>query len=128
MIQRIIIGVICLLGSLAFSVAAETPVTLFPEPESENTVPLPDRKDKGHRTPPRPISCIIDTDARTITSASDKVNNADTFEIWDADGQACLQVFGSKEDSLDALAASSGQAVVIKLRGDGYTLAGYLVL
>lgn len=65
---------------------------------------------------------------RTITSDSEKVNGADTFEIWDADGQACLQVFGSKEEFLDALAASSGQAVVIKLRGDGYALAGYLVL
>ena len=128
MIQRIIIGVICLLGSLAFSVAAETPVTLFPEPEPENTDPIPDPKDKGHRTPPRQISCIIDTDARTIKSTSEKVTNADTFEIWDADGQSCLQVFGSKEEFLDALAASSDQAVVIKLRGDGYALAGYLVL
>ena len=42
--------------------------------------------------------------------------------------QACLQVFGSKEEFLDALAASSGQAVVIKLRGDGYSLKGYITL
>ena len=49
-------------------------------------------------------------------------------ETWDADGQACLQVFGSKEEFLDALAASSGQAVVIKLRGDGYSLKGYITL
>ena len=80
------------------------------------------------RSRPLTVFCDIDIEARTITSDSEKVNGADTFEIWDADGQACLQVFGSKEEFLDALAASSGQAVVIKLRGDGYSLKGYIII
>ncbi|PWB12534.1 hypothetical protein [Paramuribaculum intestinale] len=63
-----------------------------------------------------------------MTSASDKVNNADTFEIWDADGLACLQVFDNKETFIGALASSSSQTVVIKLRGDGYTLTGHIDL
>ena len=110
------------------AMAETTPVVLTPsDPDSDS---LPEVKENGYgrRTPPRRVMCYVDIKARTITSDSDKVNGADTFEIWDADGQACLQVFGSKEEFLDALAASSGQAVVIKLRGDGYTLAGYLVL
>lgn len=128
MTQRILFGVICLIGSLMFSVAAETPVTLFPESAPETTDPIPDTKDKGHRTAPRPVVCIIDTKAHTMTSASDKVNNADTFEIWDADGLACLQVFDNKETFIGALASSSSQTVVIKLRGDGYTLTGHIDL
>ena len=121
-----LIVAICLIGFVGLTAVADTPVNLFPEPTDSE--PIPDLKDKGHRTPPCPIICVIDIEARTITSDSEKVNGADTFEIWDADGQACLQVFGSKEEFLDALAASSGQAVVIKLRGDGYSLKGYITL
>ena len=121
-----LIVAICLIGFVGLTAVADTPVTLFPEPTDSE--PIPDLKDKGRRTPPCPIICVIDTEARTITSDSEKVNGADTFEIWDAEGQACLQVFGSKEEFLDALAASSGQVVVIKLRGDGYALAGSITL
>lgn len=110
------------------AMAETTPVVLTPsDPDSDS---LPEVKENGYgrRTPPRRVMCYVDIEERTITSDSDKVNGADTFEIWDADGQACLQVFGSREEFLDALAASSGQAVVIKLRGDSYSLKGYITL
>ena len=128
MIRKFTLTTVLAIMIASTAMAETTPVVLTPsDPDSDS---LPEVKENGYgrRTPPRRVMCYVDIKARTITSDSDKVNGADTFEIWDADGQACLQVFGSKEDFLDALAASSGQAVVIKLRGDGYTLAGYLVL
>ena len=128
MIRKFTLTTVLAIMIASTAMAETTPVVLTPsDPDSDS---LPEVKENGYgrRTPPRRVMCYVDIEARTITSDSDKVNGADTFEIWDADGQACLQVFGSKEDFLDALAASSGQAVVIKLRGDGYTLAGYLVL
>ena len=128
MIRKFTLTTVLAIMIASTAMAETTPVVLTPsDPDSDS---LPEVKENGYgrRTPPRRVMCYVDIEARTITSDSDKVNGADTFEIWDADGQACLQVFGSKEEFLDALAASSGQAVVIKLRGDGYTLAGYLVL
>ena len=128
MIRKFTLTTVLAIMIASTAMAETTPVVLTPsDPDSDS---LPEVKENGYgrRTPPRRVMCYVDIKARTITSDSDKVNGADTFEIWDADGQACLQEFGSKEEFLDALAASSGQAVVIKLRGDGYTLAGYLVL
>lgn len=119
---------VCALALLSplFEAIADT-VVLNPDNDYTYEPPIVD-PDRGKRMPPAPVYCDINLMARTITSDSEKVNGADTFEIWDADGQACLQAFGSREEFLDALAASSGQAVVIKLRGDGYSLKGYITL
>lgn len=128
MIRKFTLTTVLAIMIASTAMAETTPVVLTPsDPDSDS---LPEVKENGYgrRTPPRRVMCYVDIKARTITSDSDKVNGADTFEIWDADGQACLQVFGSKEEFLDALAASSGQAVVIKLRGDGYSLKGYITL
>lgn len=128
MIRKFTLTTVLAIMIASTAMAETTPVVLTPsDPDSDS---LPEVKENGYgrRTPPRRVMCYVDIKARTITSDSDKVNGADTFEIWDADGQACLQEFGSKEEFLDALAASSGQAVVIKLRGDGYSLKGYITL
>ena len=128
MIRKFTLTTVLAIMIASTAMAETTPVVLTPsDPDSDS---LPEVKENGYgrRTPPRRVMCYVDIEARTITSDSDKVNGADTFEIWDADGQACLQEFGSKEEFLDALAASSGQAVVIKLRGDGYSLKGYITL
>ncbi|ROT17239.1 hypothetical protein EEL50_01480 [Muribaculaceae bacterium Isolate-105 (HZI)] len=82
MTQRILFGVICLLGSLMFSVAAETPVTLFPESAPETTDPIPDTKDKGHRTAPRPVVCIIDMDKKTNKACPLNVTNLADY-LWE---------------------------------------------
>lgn len=122
--KQLLIGAIAILAPL-FEISAGE-VVFLPDNGEPVDPPVVD-PDRGQRMPPKPIFCDIDIEAHTITSDSEKVNGADTFEIWDADGQACLQVFGSKEEFLDALAASSG-AVVIKLRGDGYSLKGYIII
>lgn len=82
---------------------------------------------RGRRTRPAPIMVVVDIEAGTITGTSALLDGIVRYEIWDADGNLCI---ASASDAATVLKAINGchGTYLLRLRGDGYTLAGYLVL
>lgn len=70
---------------------------------------------------------VVDIEAGTITGTSALLDGIVRYEIWDADGNLCI---ASASDAATVLKAINGchGTYLLRLRGDGYALAGYLVL
>lgn len=123
--KRIIVTLISAVISLC-PILAQTPTPLgYSEDQDVNN--QKDWPERGHRMPPAPIMVVVDVEAGTITGASPLLDGIVRYEIWDADGNLCI---ASASDAATALKAINGchGTYLLRLRGDGYTLAGHLVL
>ncbi len=92
--------------------------------DDENTKDLPNH---GIRMPPAPIMVVVDVEAGTLTGASPLLDGIVRYEIWDADGNLCIASASDAATALKAINDCHG-TYLLRLRGDGYTLTGYIDL
>lgn len=83
-----------------------------------------DEHSKGHRIPPRPICCNIDSEAGTITLSKD-IEAVISYEIWDESATACLAYYADEAAFIDHLFTIPGD-YQIRIVTDDYTYTGYV--
>ena len=77
----------------------------------------------GHRTPPMPIPCTV-SEAEGITAA---INEADilAYEIWDAEGGACVASYVEGADAATHLLSTPGE-YQLRIVTSEYSYIGYV--
>lgn len=82
---------------------------------------------KGHRSAPMLTPCTISyVNGVTIFATSGPVEIL-SYEIWDADGETCIGVYGSERVFLDVLYAVEGEYMVV-FTTPGKIYKGYIWL
>lgn len=123
--KRILGWTMCIIiGLLTFTTSAQTPITLHPTPEGVDPVDL---KDKGTRMPPAPIMVVVDVEAGTVSGTSPLLDGIVRYEIWEADGSLCIADADNAAAAFRAVDDRHG-TYMLRLRGNGYTLTGYIDL
>lgn len=118
--------VACLSGVL--TLMAETPVDLTEIPEvPEDSDPI-EKEDRGRRTAPAPVRCLIDFSALTVTGSSPKLASIVEYQLWSADGSMCLVAAATDNQFVTALLSQLPGEYLIILKGASYSLRGYLLL
>ena len=100
-------------------------VTLYRQPSNMNNDGKHewDIDPEGHRLPSRPIECTISQDSGvTIYDCQDEIVS---YEIWDAEGNACLSLCSDESDFLNYLFTLTGD-FQIRFNSSNYTYIGYL--
>lgn len=123
--KRIIFTLISAVISLC-PILAQTPTPLgYSEDQDVNN--QKDWPERGHRMPPAPIMVVVDVEAGTLTGASPLLDGIVKYQIWEADGSLCI---ADADNAAAALRAVDGRhgTYMLRLRGDGYTLTGYIDL
>ena len=116
----------CLCGFL--SLLADTPVDLteiadVPEDSDPTEIKRP-----GRRTAPAPVRCLIDFTALTITGSSPKLTSVVEYQLWSVDGSVCLVTAATDNLFVTALLSQLPGEYLIILKGESYSLRGYLIL
>ncbi len=125
--KRIILIIIASLAGF-ITLMADTPVDLTEIPDvPEDTEPV-DPKNRGRRTSPAPIRCLIDFEALTLTSQSPKLASITEYQLWSSDGLICLAVVASDHQFVATLLSQLPGEYLMILKGPSYSLCGYVVL
>lgn len=126
--KQIIITLIAVVVSIC-PLFAQTPTTPTPLDYSEdgNVENRKDWPNRGHRMPPAPIMVVVDVEAGTITGTSPLLDGILRYEIWDADETLCIALASDAATALKAINGCHG-TYLLRLRGDGYCLKGYITL
>lgn len=116
----------CLSGFL--TLMAETPVDLTEIPEVPEDSKPEEKNNPGRRTPPAPVRCLIDFSALTVTGSSPKLSSIVEYQLWSDDGSICLVTAATDNLFVTALLSQLPGEYLIILKGDSYSLRGYLLL
>lgn len=124
--RLILILISCLPGVL--TLMAETPVDLTETYDTTEDSKPEDKGNQGRRTAPAPIRCLIDFAALTVTGDSPKLASIIEYQLWSADGSICLFAADTDYQFVEALLSQLPGEYLIILKGDTYSLRGYILL
>ncbi|MBD5345675.1 MAG: hypothetical protein HDR92_00900 [Bacteroides sp.] len=116
----------CLCGFL--SLLADTPVDLTEIPDISEDYGPEDSNNRGRRTAPAPVQCLIDFTALTITGSSPKLTSVVEYQLWSVDSSVCLVTAATDNLFVTALLSQLPGEYLIILKGESYSLRGYLLL
>lgn len=77
----------------------------------------------GHRTPPMPVPCTVN-EAEGITAAIDEADII-AYEIWDAEGAACVASYVEDTDAATHLLSTPGE-YQLRIVTSEYSYIGYI--
>lgn len=80
-------------------------------------------KDKGRRTPARPIACTISEDEGITTNVV--IEDIETYELWDIEGEECIAVYANDIDAASHLLSTPGE-YQLRIITNEYSYIGYI--
>lgn len=120
------VTLIAIVMACLFAVQAENytsySITLIKTYNNEPTLSKGPNKG-GHRTPPMPIPCTV-SEAEGITAAIDEADII-AYEIWDAEGAACVASYVEGADAATHLLSTPGE-YQLRIVTSEYSYIGYI--
>lgn len=117
------ISIICLiLFSHSFALGKTITLPLYKTHQYDHN----DESDFGHRTPPKPITAVIDFDSNEI-SISQPLEDIESYEVWTED-QTMLLYYGVDESEFIDYIGTLNQSAAISINGSKDKLIGYIYI
>lgn len=124
--KNLVIGILFLSASIiGLKAESSNEYTITVTKETTDTIPENGESKWRHRMPPRRIVCTIsESDGVVIGIDKEEIR---AYEVWTAEGDACVASFGDEESFVDYLFTMSTECM-IRFVTEEYLYTGYLTL